>query len=237
MWAYIERVAVSGCLLAAALQASPSLAAGAPPDLDALVSYETRQVLASGVTRVDSWKERLVRRGNQVWTERLLSPASATGHMHETEAEHLGHKHFNAETAAHWLTLGADGKVAVRFVDREHKEVVDIPRAEFGTVGFDGSFDAAASIVPEAVALAMKPVPGGAVAERGQWRGDRSHGWSHRILWSTTQRIALKLESQRDDGSVRRLVSVQVRAVRGDQPAPWDQLSDYSQKRYDDFMD
>lgn len=241
MRAAIERAALRAVawasICALGLVSFAARAAAPSPDIDALVSYETRQVMASGVTRVDSWQERLVRRGNQVWTERVLPPASATGHERESEAEHLGHKHFNGETAAHWLTLGVDGKVEVKYVDREHKAVVSIPRAEFGTVGFDGSFDAAASIVPESIAMAMKPVARGAATNGALWRTDRSNGWSHRVLWSTANRLAMKVESQRDDGSVRRVVSVQIQPSRNAQAAPWGQLGDYVQKRYDDFMD
>lgn len=201
------------------------------PDLDAIVTYETRQVMSSGVTRTDTWQERLVRRGDQVWTERILPAGADDDHDHQ--AEHVGHKHFNGETAARWLKLRADGQVDVKFVDREHKAVVAIPRAEFGTVGFDGSFAAAASVVPGALARTMKA--SGAVGD-AQWRTDKRDGWSHRVLWWEQRQLALKVESRRDDGSVRRTVSVQLKpAVAG--ALPWDQLGGYTQKRYDDFMD
>ena len=53
--------------LAAAAPAAP-----VPADLDALITYETRQVTATGVTRTETWQERLIRRGDTVWTERVL---------------------------------------------------------------------------------------------------------------------------------------------------------------------
>ena len=218
-------------------------------DIEARVSYETRQVMSSGVTRVDTWQERLVRRGNQVWTERILAPVAHAGHAldgheragHEREkvAEHAGHRHFNAETSARWLTLKPDGQVEVRFVDREHKIVVSVPRAEFGTVGFDGRFDGAASIVPPAVVQAMTPTtarPVGGSAD-GQWLTDRSQGWSHKLLWSAPGQLALRVESTRDDGSVQRRVTVQLLPAAPAMPAPWSQLADYTPKQYDDFMD
>jgi hypothetical protein len=204
-------------------------------DIDARVSYETRQVMASGVTRIDTWAERLVRRGHQTWTERIRPPAAHAGRAHETVAEPAGHKHFNAETSARWLTLAPDGEVEVRFVDAEHKVVVSVPRAEFGTVGFDGQYGGAASIVPVAVVRAMKPAPG--ASSEGAWYTDRSHGWSHRVLWSESRQLALRVESQRDDGSVHRIVTVKLLPAIAGQPAPWSRLADHTQKNYDDFMD
>lgn len=223
-------VTVASAGACAALSAAPL------PDVDALLSHETHQLMANGVTRVDTWQERLVRRGDQVWTERVLP---SHRHGESPRAEHVGHRHFNGDTSARWLTRHADGRLEVKLVDRHHKVVVEIPRAEFGTVGFDGSFDAAASIVPPAVAQGMRmtsekvsPHVGFADA---RWRADRSQGWSHRVLWSPSRQIAMRVESRRDDGNVRSTVTVQLLPTAG--VAPWQQVRDYAVKRYDDFMD
>ena len=208
-------------------------------DIDARVSYETRQVMSSGVTRTDRWQEHLVRRGNQVWTERIRPAATHAGQAHETVPEHAGHRHLNAETSARWLTLKPDGQVEMKFVDRENKVVVSVPRAEFGTVGFDGRFDAAASIVPPAVAHTMAH-PMARQAGRStesRWLTDRGQGWSHQVLWSASKQLAMRVESRRDDGSVQRIVSVQLLPAAPGKPVPWSQLTDYTPKQYDDFMD
>ena len=209
-------------------QAAPARA----PDLDALVSHETRQVMANGVTRVDRWQERLVRRGETVWAERAMPAGRADKHDDETVAEHIGHRHFNADTSARWLSRNAGGSVTLKLVDREHQAVVAVPRAEFGTVGFDGRFDAAVSVVPASAVRAMKP---GAVNADGQWFSDRSGGWSHRVLWSEARQLAMRVESQRDDGSVKRVVMVRV--VAAPAAVPWAGLQNFAAKRYDDFMD
>lgn len=221
---------------ALALAALSGTAGAAATDFDALVSYETRQVMNSGVTRVDSWQERLVRRGSQVWTERVMPVGKHVSHERESAAEHIGHRHFNADTSARWVSLTPAGTVEVRFVDREYKVIVAVPSAEFSTVGFDGRFDAAASIVPPAAVQAMKP--SAAASSLGRWMTERSDGWSHRVLWSPSRQLALKVESQRDDGSIRRVVNVKLLPdVAGGPPAPWESLAGYAQKRYDDFMD
>ena len=240
MHAFVKRMVGAAALLAGAAAMASRVASSIPMiDLEARVSYETRQVMSSGVTRVDSWQERLVRRGNQVWTERILAPVAHAGHARETVAEHTGHRHFNAETSARWLTLKPDGQVEVRFVDRENRIVVSVPRAEFGTVGFDGRFDGAASIVPLAIAQAMTPATVRLVGgpSDGRWLTDRSQGWSHKVLWSASRQFAMRVESTRDDGSVQRRVTVQLLPATPAKPAPWSQLSDYAPKQYDDFMD
>ena len=223
-------------LLATVLGGAAVSAVAAPPaDLDALVSYETRQVTASGVTRVDSWTERLVRRGNTVWTERVLPPHSAQRHGREEPAEHAGHKHFNAEAAARWLSVGTSGQLELKFVDHEHKLVVSVPRAEYGSVGFDGRFEAATSIVPASVARQMK-AQGGATRQ-GQWRIEHGGGWTHRVLWAEDKQIALRTESQRDDGGVRRVVTVRLQPATPAQALPWSHLAAYETRNYGDFMD
>ena len=253
MYGFIQRKVGAVALLAGVSLAmvAPTAAAAAPVapsmpmvDIEARISYETRQVMSTGVTRVDTWQEHLVRRGNQVWTERILAPVAQAGHGrdgHEREkaAEHAGHRHFNAETSARWLTLKPDGQVDVRFVDRENRIVVSVPRAEFGTVGFDGRFDGAASIVPPSVVQAMTQTTARQVGAStdGLWLTDRSQGWSHKLLWSTSRQLALRVESTRDDGSVQRRVTVQLLPAAPARPAPWSQLTDYTPKQYDDFMD
>lgn len=227
---------IAAALFVAGVSVAASATTATAPELDARVSHETRQVMASGVTRVDIWQERLVRRGNQVWTERIRPAAAHDVHAHGAEpaqAEHIGHRHFDADTSARWLTLASGGKVEVRFVDRAHRIVVDVPSAEFGTVGFDGRYDAAASIVPPSVLATMKP--GARTASGERWYTDRSAGWSHRVLWSEARQIALRVESERDDRSMRRVVVVQPQVTA--KVTPWSALGGYTPKHYDDFMD
>ncbi|CAN5469871.1 hypothetical protein BH09PSE6_BH09PSE6_27350 [soil metagenome] len=224
MWMFAFAAALAGT-------AAPAQSAGA---LDALVDYQVRQITSSGVTRTERWQERVVRRGDVVWVERVLAKGSARAHDDESAAEHLGHKHFNGETAARWIVRGADGKLDVHFVDREHRVIVAIPRAEYGTVGFDGSFDGAGSIVPSATAHAMQRARDTSAAD-AQWLVSRSDGWTHRVLWSEARQVALQVESRRDDGSIER--TVRVRPVAASTRLPWQQLQGYEQKRYDDFGD
>lgn len=228
-------------LAGAALAAGPAVTPTQPTltakwtDVDAIVSYETRQLTTAGVTRIETWQERLVRRGDQVWTERVLPAAVESVHARETVAEHHGHKHLNADTSARWLSLGAKGAVGLKLVDRENKVVVDVPAAEFGSVSFDGRYDAAATIVPPSIVKTMKAE--GAPSSAGQWRSERNQGWSHRVLWSDEQQLALRVESRRDDGTIERKVSVKLVPPRPGQAVPWQALAGYTPKHYDEYMD
>jgi hypothetical protein len=227
--------AVVATLAAALWMAGPAHAAPAAADFDATVRYETRQVMASGVTRIDTWQERVVRRGSQVWSERVLPADARALHAQEEAAEHAAHKHFNAETAARWISVGPKGEGVLKFVDHDHRYVVNVPRAEYASVGFDGRFDAAGAIVPPAAIRAMKAEPGGTPARR--WHMDRGQGWVHRVLWSDTMQLALRVESRREDGSFSRQVRVDLKPRAADTAPPWAATSSYAQKQYDDFMD
>jgi hypothetical protein len=213
-------------LAAAAVDAS---AAPSAPDVDALVTYETRQVTSAGVTRTERWQERLIRRGGAVWTERVLPAGPTALHANEGAAEHGAHRHFDFERAARLVQRDAQGQLRLRFIDRDKRVVVNVPAPEYGAVGFDGNWEAAASLVPPAVVGRMSP------ASAAGWRTEQSKGWSHRVRWSAAQQLPSRLESQRDDGSVRRVVSVQTRAPSA--TLPWAALGEFTQKDYDDFMD
>lgn len=208
---------------------APAGAAG--PDVDALISYETHQLSANGVTRIERWQERLVRRGETVWTERVLPAAAVTLHAHESAAEHAAHKHFDFDSAARWLQRDPGGALRLRYVDRDQRVVVTVPKAEFGAVGFDGRWEAAAHVVPPALIERMQ-VAGPDLRE------ERAQGWSHRVRWSQRWQLPLRLESQRDDGSVRRIVTVTATARAPDALTPWSAIDGgYAQKEYDDFSD
>jgi hypothetical protein len=218
---------------------APTRAAAAPPppDLDAVVTYETRHVLASGVVREERWQERLVRRGDVVWSERILPPAAAAAHRHESAAEHAGHKHFDFEVASRLVGRGADGQTVLRYVDAVHRVVVGVPAAEYGAVGFDGRWDAAAHLVPPQVVASMQGLAGRAPSAGTRWVGERASAWTHKVLWSDRHQVALRIESSRDDGSFRRVVTVAPARGNASGRPPWLGIEGWTQKEYDDFMD
>src|SRR5205814_8494543 len=111
----------------------------------------------------------------------------------------------------------------LRYVDAAHRQVVAVPPPEYGAVGFDGRFDAAAFVVPPSVVARMS-VPPGKAAQAG-WHVEQRDGWSHRVLWSEAQAIALRVESQRSDGSFTRRITVELTAPAA--APPWHGAGDY----------
>lgn len=216
--------------------AAATRSALAAPDIDAFVTYRTHQVMASGVVRDESWQERVMRRGDAVWSERVLAAEARAAHRHERMAEHAAHKHFDFDGAARFVERDARGDTVLRYVDAKNRVVVSVPRAEYGAVGFDGRWDGAAHLVPPQVVAGMTFVRG-AASPGSRWLGDHGGGWTHRVLWSDAREIALHIESSRDDGSFRRTVSVVLQPVASGRLLPWRDLASYTQREYDDFMD
>ena len=233
----ITAVCVGTALLGCASSTLAQPAAAAPPTVQAVVSYETRQVSKAGITRIETWQENMLRQGDMLWTERILPNsgvhAAHVGHDHDGKPK-TGHKHLDIDTAARWLQKDSAGVVSLRYVDKIDKVVVSIPKAEFGTVGFDGRWDIAAYMVPPDLIAKMKLA--GAGPDGGVWRTEHAKDWTHRVLWSEARQIALQVESKKADGSFSRTIRV---TLKPDMTAtlPWAKLAGYEQKKYDDFMD
>ena len=238
---FVGKAITAVCLGAAVLSGAGSAlaqpVAAAPPTLQAVVSYETRQVTKVGITRIETWQENMLRQGDTLWTERILPNsgvhAAHVGHDHDVKPK-TGHKHLDIDTAARWLQKDSVGVVSLRYVDKTDKVVVSIPKAEFGTVGFDGRWDTAAYMVPPDLVAKMKLA--GTGPNGGVWRTEHAKDWTHRVLWSDAKQIALRIESKKTDGSFSRTIRV---TLKPDAAAalPWVKLADYEQKKYDDYMD
>lgn len=215
------------------------------PAFLAHVEHEIVRVQANGITRIERWQDVLARDGRTVWVERILPAASGHDGQRGQEEGHRGHghRHFDGDSAARWVTLGTDATVSLSLVDRHDRVVVSIPPAEFRTLGFDGRFDAAASLVPPSVIATMAPDPDRAAVESpvaGRWLLDRSDGWVHHVLWSDALQLALQIDSRRDDGTLTRTVRVRVEApeqARPDSSRPWRALNGYERRRYDEYLD
>ncbi|PCE33096.1 hypothetical protein [Burkholderia ubonensis] len=245
-------IGVIACWLAAA----PAFAAGA---LDAVLLHESRTVTADGVTRIVTYRERMVRRDGHVWVERVRPVASEggghdeRGHDHDPgrvhpdtkrggvqpAATHAGHKHFNFQAAARHVTY--DGKaVRIEYVDAADRTVVRVPPAEYETTGFDGSWDNAYYITPPSRLKRLGVTrPGSAPGTRWYEQTIDTPGARgvNRILWSERLQAPLTVEYRGADGRVaRKLTLTQVSAAHGE-GLPWQTLEAYAHKEYADYLD
>lgn len=215
----------------------------------AMVEHEFVRHQANGISRIERWREQMTRTATEVWIERIPSRGPAPVQRHEADdavdraaeasREHTGHRHLDAGGSARWIRIDDRGAVSLLLVDRRQRQVVEIPRAEFGTMGFDGRFGMAASLIPPAALSALQPMDAdgdpAVDADEARWYEGRAGGWHHRVLWSEHRRIAMEIRSRRDDGNAER--SVRVRMQPAPDRPPWQRLQGYTARRYDEFMD
>jgi hypothetical protein len=210
-------------LLAIASCGRGRAAAPVPACQAALLSYEEHEVSADGVVRDARWQERLVRCGEESFRERMLPERRV-----KVDGKHDEHDHPDlALVAKHYV----NGKVEL--VDRTRKLIIEVSAPEFGSIGFDGSFDGAAHIVRADVRKQMHPIdrraPEGAI-----WLERRSGTRYQRVLWSSQLDLPLAVESGDDDGTQTQKLTVTPEPAS---TPPWTELAGYAHKEWADLGD
>ncbi|MBM3114908.1 hypothetical protein [Jeongeupia naejangsanensis] len=219
-----------------ALLATPLAHAAALPDAAATITYESRVVTAEGVTKQTRFQERWLRSKDNVWSERIVPANALPESVHEGEhgGEHDHHHDMNFATAAKYVYLDAKGVVALNFVRPAQKTVIVMGKGDYAQVGFDGSWQAAATLVDrkqlDKMTRVAKPAPDGA-----SWYEQRQNKQYVRVLWSSARQLPLSIESGRDDGSSWSRITVAPQAL----PAtlPWTRMAGYTRKDYMDLLD
>jgi hypothetical protein len=149
----------------------------------------------------------------------LGQPDSARGFHAAGEHANGGkaHKHLDVATASRWITKDATGKAQLKLVPAYEKVVVTVGKADFDSVGFDGSWDAAWGLIDAGTLKRMKPEPTSddlttyTLAEKGR---------SLKVVWNSRLKLPALVESK-DRTSQRHTVV----HVLGIPPArPWDGL-------------
>ena len=220
-------------LLLALLAAGTCLAAEAADlDLDLLVEHHLTELGADGITRTIQFQERVHRRQNLVWVERVI-PEGAHDAAAHAEGGH-DHKHLDLAAAARWITLEGGKVVKVRLVNAHDRVVIDVPPAEFGDVGFDGSWENAFHLLDPRQLQAMKPAAGEAPPGT-RWYQVVNGGRTVRVLWDDRAGIPRRVQSSDATGTSRK--SMSARDVAAPRAAPWNGLAGFQQKVYSDFLD
>lgn len=234
----LERARVAWGLAAAAAVAATVAAtpAQAAPDVSLEVTHRSVSLGTDGIQRSTEFTERVLRRGDTVWVERVL-PAGA-----HQEAEHrqarMGaakdHKHADLSAATRWIQKGADGKPRLKLVSAHDQIVVDIAPAEFATVGFDGAWPAAYHLIDPAVLQKLQPA---ARAGEARWfesppSTDRQQV---RVLWDAKLEVPLQVQTRSANGLASR--STTVRLLASADKTPWQTTRHYTVKDYSDFLD
>jgi hypothetical protein len=210
--------------------------AWAAPDLALEVKHASSSLGADGIKRTTDFSETLIRRGQTVWVERVVPQGahSQLEHVHAQAGAAKDHKHADLSAASRWIQNDGKGNIRFRLVSMHDKMVVDIAPAEYGNVGFDGSWLAAYHLIDPAILKKLKATE---KSGEGQWyespQSDKSN--RVRVLWNPEKEIPLKVISISPNGLTSRITTVR---VLSQSPAkPWESVGTYTTKDYSDFLD
>ncbi len=205
-------------------------------DLDARILVESKTIGADGVTRTSQYEETFMRRGQQVWMQRIR-PKPVAAHDHAKEKS--GHKHLDPFAGGRLIGL-ADGKAQMDLVLPDEKQVVNIPSVEFGNLGFDGSWERAYYLI------ALQEFKRSKILKATQRKSEFPDAvWHERkgdinesILWDSKRMVPRVIESSNAQGTQWRRITVTLQNSVA-RVVPWSEtvVKNYDQMRYSDFMD
>nr|WP_060985548.1 hypothetical protein [uncultured Acidovorax sp.] len=197
-------------------------------DVELLVRHSQVSTGLDGVKRSTEFSERVIRRSDSIWVSRVLPTASPEHHEHAATSKQ--HKHLDVTTASRWITRAADGTLTVRIVPNDEKVVVTVGKADYGNIGFDGSWAAAYNLIDPAVLERMQT--GGVTGDLTTYTR-RQKDRDVTVLWNRKLQIPVLVETV--DGSSSRKTVVQV--LSRSAARPWDKFLAAPQKDYSDYLD
>lgn len=201
-------------------------------DLDARIKVETRSVGGDGVTRMSIYEDTLIRRGTQVWTQRVLGKVQAD-HDHASEGRRQ-HKHLNAVKGGRLIDLDS-GKPVMTVIVPQDKVVVSIPSAEFANLGFDGSWERAYFLVTARELKSLQASNRKSAFAEARWY-ERKGEIVESVLWDEALMLPRVIESSSRDGAQWRRVTVTpASAMTGE--LPWLATQGFDRKIYADYLD
>jgi hypothetical protein len=213
------RFTLAAALLACAL---PALA----QDADLLVRHTIVSAVSDGIKRTVEFSERVVRRQEQVWIERVVPAGWHSAHEHA--AGDKGHKHLDVAAAARWLQRGKDGKPALQLASAEDKVLVDVAPTDYGNVGFDGSWTAAYHLIDPA---SLKPLKATGTAGDLVTYVSQEPGRTLKVVWNQRLQYPVLVESSQGPSSRKTVVQPQAATP------PWNVAKGYQKKDYSDYLD
>ncbi|MDB5730932.1 MAG: hypothetical protein JWQ03_827 [Variovorax sp.] len=199
-------------------------------DANLLVSHVLVSVGADGLKRTTEFSERVYRRENMVWVERVIPQGAHTAEEHRSGGPE--HKHLDVAAAARWISRDERGNPQLKLVSSEDKAIVSVASADYGNVGFDGSWASAYHLSDPAVLKKMTPGPR---TSQGRWYSQAGNGGQMRLLWNDRLQLPMQIESQDVRGLSRKVTRVQ--AIPAPRTLPWTGLNGYATKDYSDFLD
>jgi hypothetical protein len=227
-------------LAAAALSVLPLAASVAgdaeAPDQNLRIQHHVLTIGKDGVQRESRYADLMFRRAGTVWIERELPPALRADHDHEASEGkvHIGHSHADNTAAPLWLRRDAAGKVQVGMVLRQQRKLIEVDKANYGNVGYGGSWANAYWLVDPASLPHMKAL--GTAGNKGVQRYEVQQGESTlRIDWDVAGRYARKIEQRNAHGTSLNVMTAS--AIPAPKTLPWQIADAYERGEYSDLLD
>jgi hypothetical protein len=216
-----------------ATTATTTLSAAPVADLpDLRVEYRGWSIGSDGARQEISYAERLYRAQDQAWIEREVPAAAQKTHAHHKHGG-LGHKHADVAGAPLWVQRAADGRLTVQLVDRHERRLIGIEAANYGNVGFSGSWPESYYLLDPADLPRLNAV---GTAQAGVQRYETRQGErTIRVAWDIAGQYAREIVSEDPNGLHGR--TIKATRITAPTPAPWAQLGGYSPRDYSDLLD
>lgn len=210
--------------------------ATAAPALDAplalRLTHDSQSMGGDGVYRTERFQEQFLRQTDTVWVARIMPKGAHSAHEHAEHNEE--HKHLDVAAAARLISKDQKGNINFRLIELNDKAIVNIPKAEYDTAGFDGNWSTAYYMIDPVHLKTFKAIQQSAPAG-AQWYESKNPQSYVRVLWDAQKRFPLQVESGSLDGRLKRTVKAEVQAFPA--KAPWQTMSGYQVKEYSDFLD
>lgn len=224
-------ISVLLCFIAAAQAAESHVFTSPQPRVDVQATVETNieEIGSDGVTRSTRYTDSLLRKNNQVWLKRVIAAPVVQPKITEPHAQ------FNTSHAARLLTLQSDNTTRLQYVLDDETTVVDVPKEEYATVGFNENWASAYYLVDPAVLEQFTVVTPAKPAPDLLWlKHITPQGYEH-IVWNKTLNIAQRIEIGSHNGTYKRIIKVKPAPLATE--IPWQNINNYEQKRYADYLD
>jgi len=201
-------------------------------DLDVKMKTETKVIGNDGVIRTTYLEEHFVRKGPAAWVERIIPSVVPAKKKAKSGSDH---EHFDPLEGARLVEM-EKGQIRLSFLQHDDKVRVGIPKSEYASIGFDGSWERAYYMMTPQEYAALKPTNRVTNQANTQWyEGDDKENFL-RILIDFKNAIPLVIERGNFIGTRHHKITLTPLAL-GEIPKEWKNINTYTPKVYSDFVD
>jgi len=201
-------------------------------DLDVKMKTETKVIGNDGVIRTTFLEEHFVRKGSAAWVERIIPSMVPAKRKAKSGSDH---EHFDPLEGARLVEM-EKGQLRLSFLQHDDKVRVGIPKSEYPSIGFDGSWERAYYMMTPQEYAALKPTSRTTSIANTQWyEGDDKENYL-RILIDFKNAIPLIIERGNFIGTRNHKITLSPQTLK-EIPLEWKNINTYTPKVYSDFVD